>query len=62
MDAELGLGILVAPAGEGTARILTVTEEHYSAMPEHEYRYDLELSGTVEARQLWRSATPGRSP
>lgn len=52
VDSDTGLGIVVSPTAQGTARILTVAEEQFSATAEHQYRYELELSGTVEARQL----------
>lgn len=52
VDPESGLGVVVAPVDGGTARVMTVAEERYSTDPQHEYRYDLQLGGTAEPRQL----------
>lgn len=52
MVPESGLGVVVAPVDEGTARVMTLAEGRYSTDSQHEYRYDLELGETAEPMQL----------
>lgn len=52
VDEGSGLGVVVAPLEGGTARLLTVAEESYSADPLHEYEYELQLEPGTELRIL----------
>jgi hypothetical protein len=52
VDSASGLGVVVAPVEGGSARILTVADEDYSADSTHSYEYQLELQPGTELRQL----------